>query len=86
LKISIRIRKSVKDRQNNDEKDKRTNNDKRNTKHKTKDRVTHTALKTNGEIKKGNSSVEDESFYFLRGNCVAQCCQITCIHVFSFAL
>ena len=55
LKISIRIRKSVKDRQNNDEKDKRTNNDKRNTKHKTKDRVTHTALKTNGEIKKGNS-------------------------------
>ena len=44
----IRIRKSKKGRQHNDQKkkDKRTNNDLQNIAHKTKDRVTRTPLKT----------------------------------------
>jgi hypothetical protein len=46
----IRIRKSKKNRQHNDQKKKgkRTNNDLQNTIHKTKDRVTRTPLKTEG--------------------------------------
>ena len=46
----IKIRKSKKDRQHNSQKkkDKRTNNDLQNITHKTKDRVTRTALKTGG--------------------------------------
>ena len=50
-KGEIRIRKSKKDRQHNGQKktDKRTNNDLQNTTHKTKDRVTRTALKTGDE-------------------------------------
>jgi hypothetical protein len=50
----IRIRKSKKDRQHNDQKkkDKRTNNDLQNTTHTTKDRVTRTQLKTMGELRK----------------------------------
>ena len=45
------MRKSKKDRQHNDQKKKvkRTNNDLQNITHKTKDRVTRTRLKTEGE-------------------------------------
>jgi hypothetical protein len=48
----IRIRKS-KDRQHNGQKkkDKRTNNDLQNITYKTKDRVTRTLLKTEGELR-----------------------------------
>ena len=47
IKGVIRIRKSMKDRQQNGQKkkDKRTNNDLQNTTHKSKDRVTQTPLK-----------------------------------------
>ena len=49
----IRIRKSNKDRQHNDQKktDKGTNNDLQNIAHKTKDRVTRTPLKTGSVLK-----------------------------------
>ena len=52
IKGVIRIRKSKKDRRNDQmKKDKRTNNDLQNTTHKTKDRVTRTPLKTGGELR-----------------------------------
>jgi len=49
----IRIQKSKKDRQHNDQKkkNKRTNNDLENTTHKTEDRATRTPLKTVGELR-----------------------------------
>ena len=48
----VKIRKSKKDRQHNDQKkkDKRTNNDLQNTTQKTKDRATWIQLKTGGEL------------------------------------
>ena len=48
----MRIRKSKKDIQHNDqkEKDKRTNNDLQNTTQKANDRVTRTPLKIGGEL------------------------------------
>jgi 4-diphosphocytidyl-2C-methyl-D-erythritol kinase len=49
----IRIHKSKKDRKHNGQKkkDKSTNNDLQNITHKTKDRVTRTLLKTEGELR-----------------------------------
>ena len=51
--LKIRIRKSKKTRQHNDQKkkDKRTNNDLQNITHKAKDRVTRTPLKTGSEFR-----------------------------------
>jgi len=53
IKVVIKIRKSKKDRQHNDQKknDERTNNNLQNITHKTKDRVTRTPLKTGDEHK-----------------------------------
>jgi len=47
----IRIRKSKKYRQHNDQKEKRTNDYPQNTTQKTKDRATRSPLKTRGELR-----------------------------------